>query len=365
MRLKRVQIPNFRVLKDIDITFEDYYTPQIFPLASQNGGGKSTFLQLIFTLFNCCLDKDNNHFLRNMLNGFPVDQLLARFYFTTFLYDDLIIEFRSQRNSDNMKSVCQYKDFNSESSVLFCNMRKKSINTNDYEDENMASARVELTLKDIGKSVFLAASITQPFRFIDPSVRSLAFRKVEPGDYYQNIEESRTKLPNFFAHDFVVINTLIEAFLKVRDDDFRSAIITGNYGNSYQQMLKDLEEMLGDKKVNIDPDLNEITFFKQDSNGNMIKLYPDDLSHGELKRLSLFVWLKYNKIENSIVLMDEIEIALHPDWQYQIVRDLEAWEPSNQYILATHSYDICSALSPSHVKEIEPKLLKSETKLAE
>jgi predicted ATP-binding protein involved in virulence len=43
MRLQRVQIPNFRVLKDIDITFEEHHTPQIFPLASQNGGGKSTF----------------------------------------------------------------------------------------------------------------------------------------------------------------------------------------------------------------------------------------------------------------------------------------------------------------------------------
>ncbi|CCI17390.1 hypothetical protein MICAF_2750001 [Microcystis aeruginosa PCC 9807] len=35
--------------------------------------------------------------------------------------------------------------------------------------------------------------------------------------------------------------------------------------------------------------------------------------------------------------MDEIEIALHPDWQYRIIEDLQEWEPSNQYILATHS----------------------------
>jgi predicted ATPase len=118
-----------------------------------------------------------------------------------------------------------------------------------------------------------------------------------------------------------------------------------------------MDEMLGDKKINIDPDFNGITFSKQDSNGHTIKLYPDDLSHGELKRLSIFVWLKFNKIENSIVLIDEIEIALHPDWQYQIVRDLETWAPSNQYILATHSYELCHALTPAHVKEISPRLL--------
>jgi predicted ATP-binding protein involved in virulence len=59
--------------------------------------------------------------------------------------------------------------------------------------------------------------------------------------------------------------------------------------------------------------------------------------------------------------MDEIEIALHPDWQYQIVSDLQQWAPSNQYILATHSYELCQALTPSHVKELPPKLLKQES----
>ncbi len=99
---------------------------------------------------------------------------------------------------------------------------------------------------------------------------------------------------------------------------------------------------------------------KTDDLGNTIQLYPEDLSHGELKRLSLYVWLKYNNIDNAIVLMDEVEIALHPDWQYGIINDLQTWAPNNQYILATHSYEMCQALTPAHVKEIEPKLLKQK-----
>ena len=50
MHLQRVQVPDFRVLKDIDITFEKDFFPRIFPLGSLNGGGKSTLLQLIFIL---------------------------------------------------------------------------------------------------------------------------------------------------------------------------------------------------------------------------------------------------------------------------------------------------------------------------
>jgi ABC-type Mn2+/Zn2+ transport system ATPase subunit len=53
MHLKRIRVPNFRVLKDVDISFEPDLVPQIFPLGSINGGGKSTLLQLIFTLLHC------------------------------------------------------------------------------------------------------------------------------------------------------------------------------------------------------------------------------------------------------------------------------------------------------------------------
>jgi predicted ATP-binding protein involved in virulence len=99
------------------------------------------------------------------------------------------------------------------------------------------------------------------------------------------------------------------------------------------------------------------------NNGETIELYPEDLSHGELKRLSIYIWLKSRNIEDAIVLMDEVEIAFHPDWQYQIISDLKEWAPSNQYILATHSYALCEALTPAHVKEIEPKLIKQESNI--
>ena len=58
--------------------------------------------------------------------------------------------------------------------------------------------------------------------------------------------------------------------------------------------------------------------------------------------------------------MDEIEIALHPDWQYEIINELQDWSKNNQFILATHSYSLCEALTPSHVRELEPKLIGDE-----
>jgi predicted ATP-binding protein involved in virulence len=73
MHLQRVQVPNFRALKNIDITFEKERIPRIFPLASLNGGGKSTLLQLIFTLLTCSASPDKHEFLINLLKDFEVD----------------------------------------------------------------------------------------------------------------------------------------------------------------------------------------------------------------------------------------------------------------------------------------------------
>jgi hypothetical protein len=73
MHLKRVRIPNFRVLQDVDITFEPDLVPRIFPLGSINGGGKSTLLQLIFTLLHCCSDEQRIPYLQNMLDGFDIE----------------------------------------------------------------------------------------------------------------------------------------------------------------------------------------------------------------------------------------------------------------------------------------------------
>jgi hypothetical protein len=73
MHLKRIRVPNFRVLKDVDISFELDLVPQIFPLGSINGGGKSTLLQLIFTLLHCPGKYERLPYLQNMLDGFTLD----------------------------------------------------------------------------------------------------------------------------------------------------------------------------------------------------------------------------------------------------------------------------------------------------
>jgi ABC-type dipeptide/oligopeptide/nickel transport system ATPase component len=220
----------------------------------------------------------------------------------------------------------------------------------------------ELILHNISNKIFLAAPSTQIFLFTSKESQKMLFK----GDnqtrrYYSSVKNFEAELPGLFTYDFLSVDLLIEAFKSARDRDFRAAVQSGEYGNNYQSLITDLHLMLGNKKINVSPDLSEIVFkLSSDTDEDDIDLFPENLSHGELKRLSLYMWLRSRLIEDSIVLMDEVEIALHPDWQYQIVSDLVNWAPSNQYILATHSYEICQAVTPAHVKELEPKLIKAK-----
>ena len=215
--------------------------------------------------------------------------------------------------------------------------------------------------KKISKCISMAAPSGQVFLFLSPEELNLLFKS--SSEYHAVLEQKQENINNLFLFELSSVKTLINAFKIAFDNDRLQALKSGGkYGTEFELLFNDLKDFLHGKTIQPSEDMSRIVIKQKNNDGSDIELSPADLSHGELRQLSLYVWLKTSKIKNSIVLIDEIEIALHPDWQYQIVRNLEEWEPSNQYILATHSYDVCSALTPSHVKVIEPKSKLSESK---
>jgi ABC-type lipoprotein export system ATPase subunit len=399
MHLSRVQVPDFRVLKAIDITFEPDYIPRIFPLGSLNGGGKSTLLQLIFTLLHCAGDRSKHLFIQNLLYGYlprtgAEPRTVAQFSLETGnrTYE---IEFLVYRNSaiqtllvSDLQSSSDLKDYYF-SCVNYpsCSESEKSIvdrvqnylgqhdlyYVTDYGEgvllvqiEGLKTQEIEHLLATVSPHFFLTAPSTQVFLFSSPASRRKLLRDIIRSEYENDLYKIEKDLDHFFPYRFLSVNLLITLFKLAQDKDFKKVI--DNYQDvapdkgleqghiqqgHVQQLLTELSTILG-KGILIKPnaDLSEAIFELQESD-RLIQLQPEDLSHGELKRLSIFMWLKYYQMQNAIVLMDEPEIAFHPDWQYQIVQDLLNWAPHNQYILATHSYEVCQALTPGHVKELE------------
>jgi predicted ATP-dependent endonuclease of OLD family len=63
----------------------------------------------------------------------------------------------------------------------------------------------------------------------------------------------------------------------------------------------------------------------------------DGLSSGQLMILLLLLQFARKRIHNSIVLIDELELHLHPLWQTRLYEGLSELGVDNQYFFTTHS----------------------------
>jgi predicted ATP-binding protein involved in virulence len=86
----------------------------------------------------------------------------------------------------------------------------------------------------------------------------------------------------------------------------------------------------------------------EDKAGNQFDI--ESLSSGEKQLFLRALSLKFLDANNSIVLIDEPEISLHPQWQQKIISVYENIGENNQLIIATHS--------PHVVGDIESKQLR-------
>ncbi len=215
-----------------------------------------------------------------------------------------------------------------------------------------------------GEHVFLAGQPTQPYLFLEDDTIQKLFKS--EGNYEKSLEEVRELLPNFYNYSPFSVLKILEALQDARDRDFQEVNKTGSYGNAYNSLVKELKTLLGEEKeISATPKMDSVTVRCKTAGNTYLNLGPENLSHGEIKRASLYSWIRHREINNAIVLIDEIENGLHPDWQYEIVRELASWGENNQYLLATHSFYLCEALTPRHVKELEPRLADPAAKRKE
>ncbi|MBE9562246.1 MAG: hypothetical protein IMF12_05215, partial [Proteobacteria bacterium] len=95
MFLTKIKIYKYRLFENLEINLEkSSYFLNVFSVASMNGGGKSTFLQFVFTMLHCFMDDDKKQYIRNLLENEDLEEgNLARFelsvdgkdYFLEFL----------------------------------------------------------------------------------------------------------------------------------------------------------------------------------------------------------------------------------------------------------------------------------------
>ena len=85
----------------------------------------------------------------------------------------------------------------------------------------------------------------------------------------------------------------------------------------------------------------------KNEDGSIVDL--DQLSSGEREVIAFFTYLCTKAINNSILIIDEPELHLHPKWQSIILYSLHQIFPNSQIFLATHSNEISQSASESEL----------------
>ncbi len=490
MFVEKIEVPAFRVLRNVVLEFDPAHTPRVFPLGSENGGGKSTLLQLLFVLFHCSSDPKRLPYLANLLStdahaddaeerliarltirlndeqhvlefvslsdGFLKKHLGAAAVLLGFMAEPMIktisdtidtasIQLKQHQDANNVnwstafnnpyteiwirtalggdpvdapmpKSEVELRGYLTSTikklerkvgehhvGLEFANAEFDRIRhllgafnyhyVTPYEiSSKVATHRRAIVCRVVGQSadrahallnglaakIFLLGPSNQQYLFLTKDVRKSLLRAprrdakgtVRPQiEYMQHLDEAETKMPGFFAYDWLSVDPLLQLFFDARDADFKQVVKNGKYGDSFTQLMREVNSLLLGKQVRplFDQQSNQvigIEFVVVRADGQETILNVEDLSQGELKRLMIYTWLRAHRAVDAFVLIDEIEASFHPDWQYGIIRDLQEWAPKNQYILATHSYELCTALTPAHVRTLEPPLRPGQSSAA-
>jgi predicted ATP-binding protein involved in virulence len=85
----------------------------------------------------------------------------------------------------------------------------------------------------------------------------------------------------------------------------------------------------------------------------------DSLSSGEREVVTIVFDFLLRDPQDSIIIIDEPELHLHPELSYRLIRTLRGVGQRNQFILSTHSPDIISASLDNSVIFVSPSRLES------
>lgn len=136
----------------------------------------------------------------------------------------------------------------------------------------------------------------------------------------------------------------------------------------YAAMEKCYNQITGsdNAKVHYNMGKRELEVTYTDKEGNRMRISINQLSDGYKSTISLVADIAYRMAvlnpqclgnvcneTDGIILIDEIDLHLHPEWQQRIVNDLTTIFPKVQFIVSTHAPEVINSVSRENVIVIE------------
>ena len=297
MKIKNLHINEFKGLRDISINFEKNDKPlDLVVLAGSNGSGKTRILESILDYFQKIVNHIENENVAGVFFETDEQNCLNQGYDSNMLY--LILNYY---NDENIVERGRGRKVVEENLKVFPKIIYMPTETN-FQKVEIASPMLVREYK------FLNIVDTGLIKDV-PSY--IATRIIEMAN-----DQEDTPMQEIRAAVFKEINEIFE----ILDLDIKISGISKN-----AKSIPLFTNSAGDQF-----DINE-------------------LSSGEKQLFLRTLAIRMLNPENSIILIDEPELSLHPKWQQRIVDVYTKIGKNNQIIIATHSPHILGSVRKENI----------------
>lgn len=376
IKLAKLHVNGFRVFEnDVALTFD----PQLTVLIGNNGSGKSAILDAIAI---------GLMYLRNEITGgkmfefpVPLDPIKKRNYDVNNSKSEfenaLELKFTQTEKEKDGTIVLTYNKLVDTSLII----RGTKTSTNDVERFGLPEDAPNIPKEDqLGEALNLFtqhiynAKLQQTLNNIPVlayygcnSINTDTTRatidgtaKVTDLDMFDTYRQSLEAKEFNFEQLLLLLDRRQKSMLQERrnEDRFLDALQT-----AIGTMLNnDAQTNYNNLRINYGLLFDE-TMIDKTNNGKTEILYLNQLSSGEKFLLGLIADLvrrlylanpEGNLLEGQgIVLIDEVDLHLHPSWQQKVVTKLLKNFPNCQFVVTTHSPMVLSNIYSKHIRAIE------------
>ena len=318
MRIKRLELKNFRGFEELTINFPE--TPNnVAIFVGVNGSGKTSVLEAIKNLFDKYIVEVIPYFNKEKLDEpYKLERNIKRgkkFYITSLETDKKITLNQEVNEIGTEFSIKVPKGINENQVFIKEGLEKVVV---FYPTDRYVDTFPSLKIKDINFEVELLYTFSNSFNDF--------FNWFRSHEDYENEQIRFTDNSKYRNKELEAVRNTISIFLP-------------SFSNPRVQRQPQ-EELIVEK------------------NGE--KLSISNLSHGErlmfamvgdiARRLSIANPGLDDPLQGEgVVLIDEIELHLHPGWQRKIVPLLTKTFPNIQFILTTHSPQVISSVERESV----------------
>ena len=309
MKIEKVHIKNVKGIKDLELSFrKDDKILDVIVLAGVNGSGKTTILEAIKDFFY-------NKYLN--FNGPEKSNVNLDIFFENFEKNKIE---EAEKSSDNYKHAL----WNFFGTLQSYNLYRK--NSNDYY-RNQIAKRFDIP----PKIIYVPAE--NNFEKVKTDTTTL----LRISQFINIINSNVIKdIPSYIATR--------RNYLATIEEDLTMKEITNKVINEINGIFDILE--LDVKLKGFSKDEKTLPIF-ENSAGEEFDI--NDLSSGEKQLFLRTLSIKMLEPNNSIILIDEPELSLHPKWQQRIIEVYKKIGENNQIIVATHSPHILGSVSNENI----------------